>query len=222
MIKVIFMLAVSTCRFEPEPPPWLYAWMARTSLLHRVYRLFAADLAEALPGGARVLDVGTGPGYLPAYLSRQRPDLDLWGLDFDADMIRRARQRHPRTLNWLVADAQALPFSSGTFDQTIASFSFHIWPRPSIGVLEMVRVLKPGGRAWIYELRREAAAGALRQFARTEKLPFLPVYLGFKAISWHHSRKEAVFAAILREAAGSHWQLRPNHQLFWRAELSRP
>jgi ubiquinone/menaquinone biosynthesis C-methylase UbiE len=216
------MIALAASRFEPEPPPWLYAWMARTSLFRRLYRCFAADLAASLPAGARVLDVGTGPGHLPACLTRQRPDLDLWGLDFASAMIRRARQRRPRTLKWLVADAQSLPFRSGTFDQTVATFSFHIWPRPSVGVQELVRVLKPGGRAWIYELRREAAVDALRQFARDEGLPFPLVFLGFKAVSWHHSRKEAEFAAILREAAGSHWQLQPAHQLFWRAELSRP
>lgn len=215
------MLATPTHRFEPEPPPWLYAWMARASLLHRLYRRFGADLAAGLPAGARVLDVGTGPGHLPAYLAEMRPDLDLWGLDFASAMIRRARQRHPRSLNWLVADAQALPICSGVFDQTVATFSFHIWPRPSVGVQEMVRVLKPGGRAWIYELRREAAVDDLRQFARAEGLPFLLVYLGFKAVSRHHSRQTAEFAAILREAAGSRWQLQPFQQLFWRAELPR-
>ena len=181
MFNVIFMLTASTCRFEPEPPPWLYAWMARTSLFRRLYRRCAADLAASLPAGARVLDVGTGPGHLPAYLARIRPDLDLWGLDFASAMIRRARQRHPRTLKWLVADAQSLPFRSGAFDQTVATFSFHIWPRPIVGVQEMVGVLNPGGRAWIYEFRREAAVDDLRQFARDEGLPFILVYLGFKA-----------------------------------------
>lgn len=222
MVPGFPMMGHSTCRFEPEPPPWLYAWMARTSLLRRVYRRCAAELAASLPAGARVLDVGTGPGQLPVDLTRQRPDLDLWGLDFAAAMIRRARQRHPRTLKWLVADAHSLPFRSGAFDLSVATFSFHIWPRPIVGVQEMLRVLKPGGRAWIYELRREAAVGDLRQFARAEGLPFLLVYLGFKAVSWLHSRKEAEFAAILREASGSHWQLRPVQQVFWRAELSRP
>ncbi|MCL4501578.1 MAG: class I SAM-dependent methyltransferase [Deltaproteobacteria bacterium] len=216
------MMVFSASHFHPEPPPWLYAKIARSSLVRRIHRRFAADLAASLPEGARVLDVGTGPGHLPAILSRQRPDLDLWGLDFAAAMIRRARLRHPRTLKWLVADAQSLPFSDGTFDQTVATLSFHIWPQPSAGVQEMVRVLKPGGRAWIYELRREVTTDTLRQFARDERLPFLLVYLGFKAISWHHSRKEAEFAAILREAAGSRWQLRTNHQIFWQAELSRP
>ncbi len=203
-----------------EPPPWLYARLAKGSLLRRVYRRFVADLAASLPPGAKLLDVGTGPGYLPAYLARERPDLDLWGLDLSSRMIRRARRRHPAH-RWLVADAQALPLAAGVFDQTIATFSLHIWPQPEQGVAEMVRVLKPGGRAWIFELRREAAADELRQFARAEHLPFLPVYLGFKIVSRHHSLRQTEFAAILRQTAASQARLTPAHHLLWRAELRR-
>lgn len=195
--------------------------MARGSLLRHLYRRFAADLAANLPVRAQVLDVGTGPGHLPALLARERPDLDLCGLDFSRAMIRRAWRRQAGLQKWLVADARALPFPAGVFDQTIATFSLHIWPRPVMGVQEMVRVLKPGGRAWIYEMRREAPANDLRQFARAERLPFPLVYLGFKAVSRHHSLKQAEFAAILQAAVGSHWRLEAAHQLFWRAVLWR-
>ena len=217
-------MATATSRFHLEPPPWLYARLAKGPLLRRIYRRFVADLAagkKSLPEGARVLDVGTGPGYLPALLSRERPDLDLWGLDSSYGMIRRAARRHPGPPKWLVADARALPFPAGVFDQTIATFSLHIWPEPALGVQEMFRVLKPGGRAWIFELRREAAAAELRQFARAEALPFLMVYPGFKVVSWQHSLRQAEFAAILRAAAGCQWELQPVHHLLWRAELRR-
>ena len=111
-------MATAPSRFHLEPPPWLYARLAKGPLFRRIYRRFAADLAASLPAGAQVLDVGTGPGYLPAYLARERPDLDLWGLDFSYSMIRRAARRHPELRKWLVADAQALPFPAGVFDQT--------------------------------------------------------------------------------------------------------
>ncbi|MCX5888039.1 MAG: class I SAM-dependent methyltransferase [Deltaproteobacteria bacterium] len=215
------MMATATSRFHLEPPPWLYARLAKGPLFRRLYRRFVADLAAALPPGARVLDVGTGPGYLPAYLARERPDLDLSGLDLSDRMIRRAARRHPELRKWSVADAQALPFPAGVFDQTIASFSLHIWPDRALGVQELVRVLKPGGRAWIFELRREAAADELRQFARAEGLPFLMVYPGFKVVSWHHSLRQAEFDPILRAAAGCQWELQPVHHLLWRAELRR-
>ena len=146
-----------------EPPPWLYARLARGSLMRLIYRRLIQDLAGSLPPGTRLLDVGTGPGYLLGYLARERPDLSLWGLDFSPDMIRRARSRHramaPRAApRWLVADACRLPFPAGVFEHVVASFSFHIWPCPVAGLTELRRVLAPGGRAWVYELRREATA----------------------------------------------------------------
>src|SRR4030042_1601467 len=51
----------------------------------------------------------------------------------------------------LVADALALPFAAGVFHQALATFSLHNWPEPAAGVREIMRVLRPGGRAFIYE-----------------------------------------------------------------------
>jgi ubiquinone/menaquinone biosynthesis C-methylase UbiE len=211
-------------RFEPEPPPWLYAWMAQGSRFRRVYRRLAGDLAAGVPKGARLLDVGTGPGYLLAQLARERPDLRLFGLDLSPAMIRRARTGQGAVFpapppNWLVAGATVLPFQPGTFHQVTASFSFHIWPDPALGVKEIMRVLVPGGRGWIYELNREAAVQDLRAFAREEGLPLPLVYLGFKTVSWHHALRREEFARVFQEAGACRWQLSPAHHLFWRAEI---
>jgi ubiquinone/menaquinone biosynthesis C-methylase UbiE len=201
-----------------EPPPWLYARLARLSFMRLIYRRLVHDLAGSQDPGTRLLDVGTGPGYLLGYLARARPDLNLWGLDFSPAMIRRARQRagEPRLL---VADACRLPFAAGVFDQVVASFSFHIWPCPVAGLLELRRVLAPGGRAWVYELRREATLSDLRAFAQETGLPFFLVYLGHKIVSLHHALPEGEFAHLLRQAAGPRGTLQLAHHIFWRAEL---
>jgi SAM-dependent methyltransferase len=207
-----------------EPPPWLYARLAQSSLMRLIYRRFIADLA-GLPAGTRLLDVGTGPGYLLGYLARARPDLGLWGLDFSWDMIRRARPRQrslaPQT-RWLVADACCLPFPAGVFGQVVATFTFHIWPCPAAGLQELKRVLAPGGRAWVYELRREASLSDLKAFAREVGLPLPLVFLGYNLVRRHHAVPVAEFRRLLREAAGVNGILSPAHHLFWRAELQRP
>jgi ubiquinone/menaquinone biosynthesis C-methylase UbiE len=209
-----------------EPPPWLYARLAQGSLMRLIYRLFVGDLAAHLPAGSRLLDVGTGPGYLLVHLAAARPDLELWGLDFSRAMIRRAppqpdaaaAQTAPR---WLVADACRLPFAAGVFDHLVATFSFHIWPCPVAGLQELLRVLAPGGRAWVYELRREASSHDLRAFAGETGLPFPFVYLGYSTVSRHHALLAPKFARVLEEAAGARGNLRPAHHIFWRAELTR-
>jgi ubiquinone/menaquinone biosynthesis C-methylase UbiE len=207
-----------------EPPPWLYARLARGSLMRLIYRRLIQDLGASLAPGTRLLDVGTGPGYLLGYLARERPDLSLWGLDFSPDMIRRARARQgptaPRAApRWLVADACRLPFAAGVFEQVVASFSFHIWPCPVAGLLELRRVLASGGRAWVYELRREATLQDLRAFAREVQVPFFLTYLGYTIVSRHHALPESEFAHLLRQAAGPRGTLQPAHHIFWRAEL---
>jgi ubiquinone/menaquinone biosynthesis C-methylase UbiE len=203
--------------------------MARGSLMRLIYRRFINDLAGSLAPRTRLLDVGTGPGYLLGYLGRVRPDLSLWGLDFSQDMIRRARQRAmaPQAApRWLVADACRLPFPAGVFGQVVATFSFHTWPCPVAGLQELRRVLAPGGRAWVYELRREAAIGDLRAFARELGLPLPLVYLGYQVVRRHHALPEREFGRLLQQAAGSctseiYETLRPVHHIFWRAELQR-
>jgi ubiquinone/menaquinone biosynthesis C-methylase UbiE len=190
-----------------------------------IYRRFINDLAGSLAPGTRLLDVGTGPGYLLGYLARDRPDLSLWGLDFSFDMIRRARPRQRAMASqaaprWLVADACLLPFPAGVFGQVVATFSFHIWPCPVAGLQELRRVLAPDGRAWVYELRREATPRDLRAFARETGLPYPLVYLGYQTVRWQHALPAAAFARLLRQAAGSYAYatLHPAHHIFWRAE----
>jgi ubiquinone/menaquinone biosynthesis C-methylase UbiE len=191
-----------------------------------IYRRLVSDLSESLPPGTRLLDVGAGPGYLLGYLARERPDLGLWGLDFSHDMIRRARPRQSARAplaapRWLVADACFLPFPAGVFGRVIATFSFHIWPCPVAGLQELRRVLTPGGRAWVYELRREASFRDLKAFAQETGLPSPFVFLGYQAVRWHHALPERAFTHILRQAAGpyAHETLEPAHHIFWRAEL---
>lgn len=211
-------------RPELEPPPWLYALMARGPLFGRIYRRLGNDVAGNTPFGARLLDVGAGPGYLMCHLAPKRPDLRLVALDLSYDMVHRGHQRlsakAPCTaIRWLAADAMALPWAPESFERALATFSLHIWPDPARGLAQIHRVLKPGGRAWIYEMNREAPAAHLRRFAQEERFPFLLVYAGFKLLSRHHALRRQEFQDILAEAGLAAWRLDEAHNLFWRLEI---
>jgi ubiquinone/menaquinone biosynthesis C-methylase UbiE len=213
-------------RPELEPPPWLYALMAKGPLFRRIYRRFVDDVAGEAPLGARLLDVGTGPGYLLCYLVPRRLDLELVGLDRSFDIVRRGRARLTNItpcldIQWLVADALALPCAPETFEQVLTTFSLHIWPDPARGLAEIYRVLKPGGRAWIYEMNREAPTAHLRRFAREERFPFFFVYAGVKLLGWHHALRREEFHNILEQAGLTAWRLDPAHHLFWRLEICK-
>jgi len=128
-------------------------------LLGSLFRPIAADVAAVAPDGARVLEAGCGPGHLSIRLARQH-GLDVTGLDLDPAMIERARANSDQAgdgdesrPSFLVSDVAAMPFSDGSFDLVISTFSMHHWADPTAGLAEIGRVLRPGARALVWDAR---------------------------------------------------------------------
>jgi ubiquinone/menaquinone biosynthesis C-methylase UbiE len=124
--------------------------------LRRAYRRFAEDIAAAAPDGGTVLDVGTGPGVLLVEIARLRPDLRLTGVDLSADMVA-AAERNLQELNGRASarrgDVADLPFPADSFDLIVSSLSLHHWDDPRAAGPELARVLRPGGRVYLYDFR---------------------------------------------------------------------
>ena len=119
----------------------------------------AADIAAAAPDGARVLEVGCGPGHLSIRLARQH-GLDVTGLDLDPAMIERARANADRSEDgderwpsFLIGDVAALPLPDESFDLVVSTMSMHHWADPTAGMAEIDRVLRPGASALIWDFR---------------------------------------------------------------------
>jgi len=128
-------------------------------LLGSLFRPIAADVAAVAPEGARVLEVGCGPGHLSIRLARQH-GLDVTGLDLDPAMIERARANanrvgpgDERRPSFLVGDVASLPFPDGSFDLVVSTMSMHHWADPTAGLAEIGRVLRPGARALVWDFR---------------------------------------------------------------------
>jgi ubiquinone/menaquinone biosynthesis C-methylase UbiE len=90
--------------------------------------------------GWMTLDVGCGPGLLPAVLAKY--GCCAVGVDLDHKMF------HPSPLHSIiaVADVNLLPFTSNNFDLITASNLLFLLPQPIQVLLEMKRVLKKGGK----------------------------------------------------------------------------
>jgi SAM-dependent methyltransferase len=128
-------------------------------VLGSLFRSIAADVAAVAPDGARVLEVGCGPGRLSIGLARQH-GLEVIGLDLDPAMIERARANadcagdgDERRPSFLVGDVASLPFPGGSFDLVISTLSMHHWADPTAGLAEIGRVLRPGARALVWDFR---------------------------------------------------------------------
>lgn len=94
-----------------------------------------------------VLDIATGGGHAAKALA---PHARLvFSTDLTIEMLEAAKKHlDPLTDNvfYVVADAESLPFLSGTFDAVVCRIAAHHFPNPERFVEEAARVLKPGGR----------------------------------------------------------------------------
>jgi len=117
----------------------------------------------SLVQGPEVLEVGVGTGKnMPYY-----PDgVRITAVDLTPGMLERARRRAAQMnldVNLQLGDAQALDFPDASFDDVVATFVFCSVPDPVLGLTELARVVKPGGRLLLLEHVRSARplAGAI-------------------------------------------------------------
>jgi ubiquinone/menaquinone biosynthesis C-methylase UbiE len=107
-----------------------------------------------LQSGERVLDVGSGLGDdIRAIAARVGPNGRCVGIDRSATMLAEAWRRTSVAgpIQFVQADATALPFPDATFDAARADRVLMFLPDPQLAVAEMARVLRPGGRLVLTE-----------------------------------------------------------------------
>ena len=126
------------------------------------WRRFAAE--SAVRSGDRVLDAACGTGDL-ALADLKAGAAKVTGLDFSEAMLVRARRKtgaRKDALEWVEGDMLALPFADGTFDAATVGFGVRNVADLELGLRELHRVLRPGGRLAILEITQPR--GALRPF----------------------------------------------------------
>ena len=101
--------------------------------------------------GERILVDGCGTGADLAFLP---PDVEVTATDLTPAMVERTRRRARalgRTVDARVMDAQALEFADGSFDAVVLHLILAVVPDPVAAVREAARVLRPGGRAVVFD-----------------------------------------------------------------------
>ena len=123
--------------------------------------------------GMRVLDLGTGSGYLAFALAEQFPHAAVTGLDIAgralAENRRRAEAAHMQNLRFICSDGRALPFSAGEFDLVVSRYALHHFPEIGKSIAEISRVLTEDGYFFLSDPASDAAdRGFLDAFMRVK------------------------------------------------------
>jgi len=194
----------------------IYALIAKKSPCIRDLHQQIAEEVSAKAGSGRILDVGTGPGYLPLAIAKRASGPEIFGIDLSSGMVDIANKNAKEAglsgrVKFQVANASSLPFADGYFDFVISSLSLHHWLNPCACFKEIHRVLKNNGEAYIYDIRKDTAqetdAQIRRQYGWFLSFLFLKVVrlhssLSFKSAENLLSSLEANFSQKRVEESG--------------------
>lgn len=107
--------------------------------------------------GARILDVATGTGDVALEIARVTPaSVKITGADFCKEMVELGQRKVAQSpyadrIDFRVAPCEDLPFPNNTFDSITIAFGIRNVVDRKLGLAEMWRVLRPGGRMIILE-----------------------------------------------------------------------
>ena len=116
----------------------------------RLWRI-ATTKAIAPRKGMRVLDLAAGTGTSSAAIAKH--GAHVVAADFSEGMLAEGRKRYAgnNLIEFVFADATALPFEDDSFDAATISYGLRNVHEPRKALAEMLRVVKPGGRVVIAE-----------------------------------------------------------------------
>jgi demethylmenaquinone methyltransferase / 2-methoxy-6-polyprenyl-1,4-benzoquinol methylase len=127
--------------------------------MHRAWKAYTVAVAGIRPGD-KVLDIAGGTGDMARAFARLAGDAGLVvHTDINEAMLRTGRDRlldEGLALPTLACDAERLPFRSESFDLVCVAFGLRNMTHKDAALIEMGRVLRPGGRLLVLEFSRVA------------------------------------------------------------------
>jgi ubiquinone/menaquinone biosynthesis C-methylase UbiE len=133
-------------------------YAANTGEMIEEYIELADRVSKELANGSRVLEVAPGPGYFCLELAK-RGSYSITGMDLSRTFVKMATEKAAQAdaaVKFTQGSASNMPFPADSFDFLLCRAAFKNFADPVGALEEMCRVLKPGGRALLIDLSRDA------------------------------------------------------------------
>ena len=141
-------------------------YAANTAEVMNEYRELAQRISREIPTGSRVLEVAPGPGYFCIELAKLG-SYAITGLDISKTFVKIASKKAADAgveVRFEQGSASNMPFPRCTFDFLLCRAAFKNFAKPVAALQEMCRVLKPGGRGLIIDLRGDASPALINGY----------------------------------------------------------
>lgn len=138
------------------------------------FEKLAGRLRALLPEGGDVLEVAPGPGFLSVELARGG-NLRVTGLDISKTFVELARKNAGEAgvrADFRQGNAAAMPFADASFDLLVCRAAFKNFAEPVKALKEMRRVLRPGAKGLIIDLRRDVSMDEINRYIAGLQLGF--------------------------------------------------
>src|ERR1700721_1645436 len=128
-------------------------------------KALALRIAAAIPPHAQVLEVAPGPGFLSSEWAKG--GLPVRAVDISRTFVEIARSNAAAEgvdVRFQLGNAAALPLEDASVDFVVCRAAFKNFSEPQKALMEMRRVLRPGGQALLIDMRRDASMGEVKEY----------------------------------------------------------
>jgi ubiquinone/menaquinone biosynthesis C-methylase UbiE len=128
-------------------------------------KALAQRIASALSPSAQVLEVAPGPGFLSIELAKR--GLHVRAVDISKTFVEIAKRNAVAEgveARFDLGNAAALPVEDASVDFVVCRAAFKNFTEPVKALAEFRRVLRPGGKALLIDMRRDASTASIRQY----------------------------------------------------------
>ncbi|MGC2621005.1 MAG: class I SAM-dependent methyltransferase [Acidobacteriaceae bacterium] len=180
-------------------------WYEKTTRKdYEEYRILAARIAAGLPEGGDVLEIAPGPGFLSVEMAKTGK-LRVTGLDISKTFVELARKNAEALgvrADFRQGNASHMPFADQSFDFVVCRAAFKNFSDPVGALREMRRVLRPGRKGVVIDLRRDVSMSEINQYVDGLQLSFFNAWmtkLTFRFMLLPRAYMQREFDAMLQQ-----------------------